>query len=103
MLDTLMARRADAKKRLGIDDPLILATVMHEMLNDQESHEASAKLEGIRVMPLEKHMVRGPSGDVNQFPQILKYWLSQKGPYARLPVEKWAELFKKATAAVGHA
>lgn len=102
-LDALMARRADAKKRLGSDDPLLLATVMHESLTDEELRKANDKLDGIKLMPLDKHVVRGPKGEVNQFPQVVKYWSSGDGPFARYPVEQWAEMFKNASSSVGNA
>lgn len=92
--DALMARRTDAKKRLGSDDPLLLATVMHESLTDDEYESAAQKLEGVRLLPFDKHLVRTQKGDINQFPQIVKYWRSASGPYAQLPVEQWAEMFK---------
>jgi len=102
--DALIVRRSDAKKRLGSDDPLLLATVMHESLTDEEYEAASVKLEGIRFLPFDKHFVRTAKGDVNQFPQLVKYWRSPQGPYARLPVEQWVDLFKTATTpAAGHA
>lgn len=75
-LDALTARRAEAKKRLGSDDPLLLATVMIETLNDAEYKAAAKKLEGIRYLPTDKHMARSPQGDVNQFPAMLEYWQS---------------------------
>lgn len=102
-LDALMARRTDAKKRLGSDDPLLLATAMHEALTDEEYKGTSAKLEGIRLLPLDKRLVRTHKGDINQFPNMVKYWSSPAGPFGRLPVNQWMDLFKKATAAVGHA
>jgi intracellular multiplication protein IcmJ len=102
-LDVLMARRSDAKKRLGSDDPLMLTTIMHENLTEDECKVAARKLDGIRVLPLDKLMVRGPKGDVNQFPRMVQYWLSPEGPFAKLPVDKWADMFKAATAAAGHA
>ncbi len=102
-MDALMTRRADAKKRLGSDDPLLLATVMQEMLTAEEAHGASTKLDGIRLLPPDKHIMRTAAGDVNQFPQILKYWRSAEGPYGQLPVEKWTEIFKAASAKIGHA
>ncbi len=98
-LDALMARRADAKKRIGSDDPLLLATVIHESLGKEEYDGVASKLDGIRLLPLEKHLVRTPKGDVNQFQQMVKYWCSPAGPYARLPVEQWADLFKAAAPA----
>jgi len=102
-LDALMARRAEAKKRLGSDDPLLLATVMHESLTDRDYEKTVGKLEGVRLLPLDKHLVRTHKGDINQFPQMVKFWYSPAGPYARLPVEQWTDLFKTASAAAGHA
>ena len=102
-LDTLLARRADAKKRLGSDDPLLLATIMHESLTADERPKAATKLEGIRLFPLDKQVVRGPKGELNQFPQMVKYWASPEGPFASFPVEKWEDMYKTAMAATGHA
>lgn len=101
--DALMARRADAKKRLGSDDPLLLATVLHESLTDEEAQTAITKLDGVRLLPLDKHMARGPKGDVNQFPQLVKYWVSPEGPYGAKTPEKWPDMLKTAADAVGHA
>lgn len=101
-LDALTSRRAEAKKRLGSDDPLLLATVMQEMLTADDVAKTAAKIEGIRLLPPDKHLMRTPSGDVNQFPQIVKYWRSPEGPYAKLPVESWVEMFKTAAAKTGH-
>jgi intracellular multiplication protein IcmJ len=101
--DALMARRAEAKKRLGSDDPLLLATVMHEALTDEEYGAIADKIEGIRLFPLDKHLVHTVRrGDVNQFPQMVKFWCSSAGPYARLPADQWAKLFRTTTATAGH-
>lgn len=97
-LDALMARRLDAKKRLGSDDPIVLATVLHENLNDAERAKAIAKLDGIRLMPLDKHMVRSAKGDINGFPHIVKFWRSARGPFANLPTGEWRDLFAKVAA-----
>lgn len=75
-LDFLTARRADAKKRLGGDDPLLLATVMTENLSDEEYALSHDKLAGVRYLPGDKYIQRTPQGDVNQFPAILDYWRS---------------------------
>ncbi len=93
--EALMARRAEAKKRLGSDDPLLLATVMHESLTDEEYSNINARIEGIRLLPLDKRLVRTRKGDINQFPQMVKYWMSPEGPFAECPVGQWIELFKK--------
>lgn len=91
--DALIARRTEAKKRLGSDDPLLLATVLQESLTDKEYAARTAKLEGIRLMPLERWLTRGPRGDVNHFPQVVKYWRSSEGPFGKLPPETWASMF----------
>jgi intracellular multiplication protein IcmJ len=93
-LDALMQRRTEAKKRLGSDDPLLLATILHENLTDGERAASVKKLNGIRLMPLDKYIVRGKGGgDMNGFPRLVKFWRSPDGPYADLPTEKWQAMF----------
>ncbi len=102
-LDALMARRADVKKRLGSDDPLLLATALHENLTDEEYARRTTKLDGVRLLPLDRWLVRGASGDIDQFPRLVQYWRSPQGPYGKLPVEKWTGLFDSVTAKLGGA
>jgi intracellular multiplication protein IcmJ len=102
-LDALTMRRAEAKKRLGSDDPLLLATVLKESLNEEERKAAVAKLDGIRLLPSEKYIVRGQKGDANHFPQIVKYWASSSGPFGDWPTGKWQETFQNAMASTGRA
>ncbi len=102
-LEVLSTRRADAKKRLGSDDPMLLATVIQEMLAPEEIATSLAKIDGIRVLPTDRHMARGPNGDVNQFPSMLKYWQSPEGPYGKLPAAEWREMFKTAVSKTGNA
>ena len=97
-LDALMARRSEAKKRIGTDEPLLLATVMHEALAKEDFSTISHKLDGFRLLSLDRHLVRTAKGESNQFREMVKYWCSPEGPYANLPVDKWSELFKTATA-----
>ncbi len=94
-LDALMTRRTEAKKRLGSDDPLLLATVLHEHMTASERAAATGKLDGIRLMPLDKHMVRSHGNDINGFPQIVKFWRSPRGPFAELPTSAWQDMFAK--------
>ena len=102
-LDALTVRRTEAKKRLGSDDPLLLATILRESLDADEVKTAVAKLDGIRLLPSEKYMMRGAKGDANQFPQIAKFWMSPSGPFGQLPADKWQDLLKSALAAAGNA
>jgi intracellular multiplication protein IcmJ len=97
-LDALTSRRAEAKKRLGSDDPLLLATVLQENLTEAERAAATGKLEGIRLLSLDKHMVHGRHGDFNGFPQIIQFWRSAQGPFADLPTGEWQSLFAKVAA-----
>ncbi|MCL2468755.1 MAG: hypothetical protein FWF24_00765 [Alphaproteobacteria bacterium] len=94
MLDVLTARRAEAKKRLGTDDPLLLATALHEMVNEKPAARAP-KLEGLRFLPLDRYFVANQGKDVNMFPSILDYWVSPEGPFGQTPVSTWPALFEK--------
>ena len=96
-LDALMARRADAKKRLGSDDPFLLATVMIESLDDKEYASRAERLDGIRLLPLDRWLVKGRRGDADQFPRVIKYWISSQGPFAKLPPAAWQPLFDSVT------
>jgi len=102
-LEALSARKAEVKKRLGSDDPLLLATALHESLSDEEYQGVATKLDGVRFLASDKHVARGPKGDADQFPAMIKYWCSGDGPYADLPASKWLNLFKSAAASAGHA
>ena len=78
-LDALMTRRTDAKKRIGSDDPLLLATVFLESLTDEEYAASTAKLDGLRLLPLDRHVITTRSGTVDAFPQILAFCVRHRG------------------------
>lgn len=92
-VDVLMARRAEAKKRLGTDDPALLATALHEQLDDTAYAARVKKLEGIRFLSPDRYFVRQRGKDVNLFPAMLAYWASPEGPYGKVPVSEWTKLF----------
>lgn len=94
ILDIVMARREDAKRRLNTDDPFVLSTVMRDFLTPKAYAERGAKLDGIRLFPLDRRMVREGDLEFNQFPQILAYWRSKDGPFGgKLPAQ-WLDMFK---------
>lgn len=94
-LEVLTARRAEAKKRLGTDDPLLLATALYEQLDDKAYAARTSKLEGIRFLPLDRYLVQQRGGkDVNVFPQMMAYWTSPEGPYGKIDVSSWISLFE---------
>lgn len=94
-LEVLTARRAEAKKRLGTDDPLLLATALYEQVDDKAYAGRVAKLEGVRFLPLDRYLVQQRNGkDVNVFAQMMAYWTSPEGPFGKLPVSEWTALFE---------
>lgn len=97
-LEVLTARRAEAKKRLGTDDPLILATALIEAVDDAAYDARTAKLEGIRLMAADRYLVRQRGGDVDVFPQMVSFWTGAEGPFGRTPVSEWTRLFESVTA-----
>jgi intracellular multiplication protein IcmJ len=90
-LDILLPRREEARRRLGTDDPFILATVMRDYLTSRHYSLRDAKLEGIRLFPLDRRIIREADLEFNQFPQILAFWRSKDGPFGgRLPAQ-WVD------------
>ncbi len=98
-LDSLLSRRAEAKKRLGSDEPLLLGTALLENLSAEEYQAREKKLAGIRLLPLNRRLgaTRGEGGATDQFPAILDYWMSPRGPFAGAPVDGWIRQFPAAS------
>ncbi len=94
-LDLLMARRNEAKKRLGTDDPFILAMVLRDYISDQSYELRGRKLAGIRLMPLDRRIIKEADLEFNQFPQILAYWRSKDGPFGGKIPQNWPEIYKQ--------
>lgn len=92
-LEVLTQRRLEAKKRLGTDDPLILATALLEAVDNATYAKRVEKLEGIRLLPADRYLATQRAGEVDVFPQMLAYWTSPEGPFARKPVSEWAAMF----------
>lgn len=90
-LDLLVQRREEARKRIGTDDPFILSSVLRDYITDKHYDRRREKLEGIRLFPLDRRIIKEADLEFNQFPQILAFWRSKEGPFGgRLPVQ-WAE------------
>ncbi len=94
-LEILLGRRTEAKKRLGTDDPLLLATALQENVDEKTYAARAAKLEGVRFLPADRFFVKRPGGDVDIFPQMLVYWTSPEGPFGTKPVSEWTSLFDR--------
>jgi intracellular multiplication protein IcmJ len=92
--ERFMKRGDEAKKRLGSNDPEALGLVMRDFLTQKQYADFQERLNGIRLLPLDRRMVRENELEYNQFPQILAYWRSKNGPFGGLPAAEWASRFK---------
>ena len=93
-LDVLMARREEAKARISTDDPYILATVLRDYLGYKHYMSRDKKLAGIRLLPLERRIIKETDLEFNQFPQILAYWRSKDGPFGGKTPPQWISIYK---------
>jgi intracellular multiplication protein IcmJ len=96
--DLLTARREEAQRRLGTDDPSMLATALQDYLEDDQYAARGDKLNGIRLMPLDRRIVRDSDIEFNQFPQILAYWRSKDGPFGGALPQSWNASFEELAA-----
>lgn len=99
-MEALLARKEEAKNRLGTDSIKILSTVLQDFLEAGEYKNRLAKLKGFRILPLDRRIIKEGDLEFNQFPQILAYWRSKDGPFGELPPRKWASLFYEVQAKV---
>ena len=95
VLDIFMQRREEAKKRLGTDDPYLLASVLRDYISSNAYEARQKKLEGIRLFPLDRRIIKEADLEFNQFPQILAFWRSKNGPFGELMPKQWIEIYKK--------
>jgi intracellular multiplication protein IcmJ len=98
LYEQLMQRGTEAKHRLGTTDPASLAIVLREFLGGAQYAARKQRLEGIRLLPLDRRMVVEDNLEYNQFPQILAYWRSKNGPFSPLPAADWLKLAEQLAA-----
>ncbi len=94
ILDTLMTRRDGVKERIGTDDPAVLASVLQDYISRKRYEERTERLDGIRLFPLDRRIVKEQDLEFNQFPQILAYWRSKEGPFSGKTPNNWIDLYK---------
>lgn len=92
-LDQMMKRREEVKIRLETDDPFVLAMVMRDFLGPKHYDMRSSKLDGVRLFPLDRRIIKEGDLEFNQFPQILAYWRSKDGPFGGKIPNKWKLLY----------
>jgi intracellular multiplication protein IcmJ len=98
-LDGLMTRREEAKKRIGTDNPYILAMVLRDYLGPKHYTEREKKLAGIRLFPLDRRQIKEADLEFNQFPQILAYWRSKDGPFGGKTPAQWPSIYQQIASA----
>ncbi|MAI61251.1 MAG: type IV secretion protein DotN [Micavibrio sp. TMED27] len=94
-LDLIMARREDVKKRIHTDDPYILSMVLKDYLSPGHYKMRDKKLDGVRLFPLDRRIIKESELEFNQFPQILAYWRSKDGPFGGKTPPKWVSIYKE--------
>lgn len=100
-LDVLMSRREEARRRIQTDDPFVLTTVLKDFMTPKFYAERGAKLEGIRLFPLDRRIIKEADLEFNQFPQILAYWRSKDGPFGGKAPSIWLDLYRNALSQAG--
>lgn len=101
-MEALLARKEEAKNRIGTDSPKILATVLQDFLEVGEYKNRLVKLKGFRVLPLDRRIIREGDLEFNQFPQILAYWRSKDGPFGEVPPRRWTGMFYETKEKLGN-
>ena len=83
LLDRIMARRALATERFGSDHPETVATRLRQKeatsRKDGLGPDEAAE-QGLRLLPLDRRIIREGELEFNQFPQMLAFWRSRSGP-----------------------
>ena len=92
--EILMARREEASKRIGTDNPYILSTVLRDYLNDDAYAQREKKLRGVRLLPIDRRLIKEADLEFNQFPQILAYWRSKDGPFGGKIPGQWLSIYQ---------
>jgi intracellular multiplication protein IcmJ len=98
-IDVLMTRREEVKNRIGTDNPEILAQVLRDYLGPKHYASRLKKLDGVRLFPLDRRKIKEADLEFNQFPQILAYWRSKKGPFGGKVPASWVEVYQDLLAA----
>lgn len=93
-LDILMHRREAVRTRLGTDDPYVLSLVLRDYISQKAYEAREEKLEGIRLFPLDRRIIKEADLEFNQFPQILAFWRSKDGPFGSRVPRQWIDIYR---------
>lgn len=93
-MNSLLSRKDEATVRIGTDSPRLLAAVMRELLEPNAYKRRMEVLDGIRLMPIDKRLLKEDDFEFDQFPQILAYWRSTNGPYGKVLPPTWPQMLQ---------
>lgn len=79
LLDALQARKQNLDQALSENIPTLV-----DQLKIGPTH-----YENVRLMPLDRRIIKEADLEFNQLPQILAYWRSKDGPFGGKPPTKW--------------
>ncbi len=94
-LEKIMGRREEAEKRIHTDDPYLLSIVMKDFMGPKQYAVRNKKLDGVRLFPLDRRIIKEGDLEFNQFPQILAYWRSKNGPFGGKAPTQWKNFYAK--------
>lgn len=94
-LDIFMQRREECRTRIHTDDPFILSSVMRDYISGKAYEGTRQKLEGVRLFPLDRRIIKEADLEFNQFPQILAYWRSKDGPFGGMLPRQWVDIYRE--------
>ena len=93
-MNALLSRKDEAIVRIGTDSPRLMAAVMRELLEPAAYKRRMEALQGIRLMPLDKRLLKEEDFEFDQFPQILAFWRSTNGPYGKTLPPTWPAMLQ---------
>jgi len=93
-LELILARKDEAKARITTDDPYILSTILRDYLSKKSYAMRGDKLDGLRLLPLDRRIIKEAELEFNQFPQILAYWRSKDGPFGGKAPPQWVSIYQ---------
>lgn len=85
ILDAFLDRRNAARRLLGTDEPHVLEQRLVGARSDEAQRRTLDEIRGLRLLPLDRRIIRHEDLEFNQFPQILAFWRSKDGPFGELP------------------
>jgi len=94
-LETLLLRRQTAESILGTSDISTFSSVLNDFLELSEYKNRDKKLEGFKILPLDRRIIVENGLEFNQFPQVLAYWRSNQGPFGNFQVRDWEKMFSE--------